>query len=183
MTPNLPNFYPKGCLSPRKIEAGRACQTSLPHFLPAKEEIEDEKLCSAATFPVGDVLHNFSSLLSEGRGPAKTRWARAANTQPKSQLDELVVQRNTPTQHLMTPLQSLQAAKESFRRDIALLTFDGSLVTGPTKLISIDIAKARMFVRRTPNDKNPVQIALPTELGQECSKALSKILMHPAIVD
>jgi hypothetical protein len=82
----------------------------------------------------------------------------------------------------MTPDQALQAARESFRRDLARLSFDGYIVTGPAKLVSIDIAKAKMMVRRRSLDKNPYcYINLPIKIGPECVEGLSRALVHPKL--
>jgi hypothetical protein len=82
----------------------------------------------------------------------------------------------------MSPEQALQAARESFRRDLAGLSFDGYLISGPAKLVCIDTAKAELMVRRTPLSPKPFcYINLPTKGGPKSTDALSQALMHPKL--
>jgi hypothetical protein len=75
--------------------------------------------------------------------------------------------------------QLLEIAKASLRQDIARLSFDGQVVTGALGLVSIDIAKAKMMVRRHRWDPKPFcYINLPKTTGSE---ALSKALLHPKL--
>jgi hypothetical protein len=57
----------------------------------------------------------------------------------------------TPEQALNAE-QALHAAGESFRHNLARLSFNGTVVTGGLGLISIDLAKAKMMVRCKPVD-------------------------------
>jgi hypothetical protein len=75
----------------------------------------------------------------------------------------------------------LEQTTANFSRQIAALFFDGHLVTGQGGFVSIDLAKAKMFVRRQPKQKPFCYINLPTAPGAGAANAMTKALMHPKL--
>jgi hypothetical protein len=72
-------------------------------------------------------------------------------------------------------------AKEQFANHLRSLTFAGMIVTGRNGLVSVDLARAKMMVRKGTNQKPFCYINLPTKSGQGCDVAMSKALMHPKL--
>jgi hypothetical protein len=74
----------------------------------------------------------------------------------------------------MNAHQSFEQVKASWKRDLSTLTFSGTVVTGRNGLASIDLALAKMFVRRHPGLKPFHYINLPKQAGPGTSKSSSK---------
>jgi hypothetical protein len=74
-----------------------------------------------------------------------------------------------------------ERAKQQFAEHIKSLTFTDTIVTGRNGLVSIDLARAKMMVRKATNQKPFCYINLPTKSGQGCDLAMSKALMHPKL--
>src|SRR4051812_22503147 len=78
----------------------------------------------------------------------------------------------------MTPGAALEQAKQSLRRDLTQLRHDGTLDTGKHGLVSLDLEKGKVFVRRAPGLKPFCYINLPTRPG---SDAMAKALLAPKL--
>jgi hypothetical protein len=79
----------------------------------------------------------------------------------------------------MNAHQALEQVKANWKRDLSTLIFSGTVVTGGNGLVSIDLAKAKMFVRRRPGLKPFHYINLPKQAGPGTSEELQQALMHP----
>jgi hypothetical protein len=75
----------------------------------------------------------------------------------------------------------LQAAQTEFADEIAALTFEGAVVTGRHRLVSIDLVRAKVLFRKHPSKKPFCYLALPTRGGPGYADALTRILMHPKL--
>jgi hypothetical protein len=74
----------------------------------------------------------------------------------------------------MNAHQAFEQVKASWKRDLSTLTFSGTVVTGRNGLVSIDLAKAKMFVRRHPGLKPFHYINLPKQAGRRTSESLAR---------
>jgi hypothetical protein len=81
----------------------------------------------------------------------------------------------------MNAHQFLEQFKASWKRDLSSLAFSGTVVTGGNGLVSIDLALAKMFVRRHPGLKPFHYINLPKQAGPGTSEKLQEALMHPRL--
>jgi hypothetical protein len=73
--------------------------------------------------------------------------------------------------------------RESFQRDLARLSFNGTVVTGGLGLISIDLAKAQMMVRCKRSDPKPfgcIDLSAMTSSDQWWA-VLSTVMEHPKL--
>jgi hypothetical protein len=77
--------------------------------------------------------------------------------------------------------QALEQVKASWKRELSTLSFSGTVVIGANGLVSIDLAKAKMFVRRHPGLKPFHNINLPKQAGLGTSEKLQEALMHPRL--
>jgi len=74
-----------------------------------------------------------------------------------------------------------QAAQAEFADEIAALLFEGTVVTGRHRLVSIDLARAKVLFRKHPSKKPFCYLALPTRGGPGYADAVTRILMHPKL--
>ena len=81
----------------------------------------------------------------------------------------------------MSTESDIERIKQQFSNDLKSLTFAGMVVTGGNGLVSIDLAHAKMMVRKAPNQKPFCYINLPTKGGSGSDVAMSKALMHPKL--
>jgi hypothetical protein len=82
----------------------------------------------------------------------------------------------------MNAHQLFEQFKADWKRDLSTLTFSGTILTGSRGLVSIDLAQAKMFVRRRPGLKPFLYINLPKQTGPSAnSEKLQEVLMHPRL--
>jgi hypothetical protein len=85
----------------------------------------------------------------------------------------------------MSTESDFEHAKEQFANDLKSLAFTGMTVTGQHGLVSIDLARAKLMIRRARNQKPFCYINLPTENKHggnvAMSEAISKAVMHPKL--
>jgi hypothetical protein len=81
----------------------------------------------------------------------------------------------------MNAESDFEHAKQQFAKHLKSLTFAGMIVTGRNRLVSIDLARAKMMVRKASKQKPFCHINLPTKSGPGCDVAMSEALMHPKL--
>jgi len=76
----------------------------------------------------------------------------------------------------MNAHQLFEQFKADWKRDLSTLTFSGTILTGSGGLVSIDLAQAKMFVRRQPGLKPFLYITLPKQTGPDASEKLQQVV-------
>jgi hypothetical protein len=74
----------------------------------------------------------------------------------------------------MNAHQLFEQFKADWKRDLSTLTFSGTILTGSGGLVSIDLAQAKMFVRRQPDLNLSFTSLCPSRPGQTLPKSSNK---------